>query len=416
MRQRIGVRKTAFIVLGVVVFVGFVPFALVEWWPEGGAMLADRGRKVFGPRAVAQVENLVFGVQDAARGWAYRLGWRQPVSPWQTPGPTVMPPTAEPSAPTVTRIPRSTPLPVETLSPADRVSPTPVPVASPSPTEEPFRWELSSLPALGELEGEGEWQVYLYDRAGRPVALRTFLQPDAGRPYAYVAVVAVDLRRAALHFVPGFLEPAAPDRPRGDGLIAEEHRRPGVLLAAFNGGFRYANGMFGAMADGVLYVPPQPDKATLVIYRDGSVRIANWSNAFLADPDILAWRQNAPLVIQEGEISARVYNDSITDWGASVSNHIVTRRSAVGVDAAGETLFYFAGPNLDMPSLAAAMQASGVYNGMLLDINNFWVMFSAFRFEDGEWLAEALLPDLMTDKVDRYLYASPVDFFYLTLR
>jgi hypothetical protein len=185
-------------------------------------------------------------------------------------------------------------------------------------------------------------------------------------------------------------------------------------MAAFNGGFRAANGHFGAMADGVIPLPPKESYATLAITRDGEVRIGNWGTEITDSADLQAWRQNCHLIIQEGEVSHRVFSDSITDWGASISNQIVTRRSAIGLDRHGQTLYYFAGPSLSMPVLAETMLAASVHNGMLLDINHFWVHFTAIRTVKGELVAEPLLPEDMTDHIDRYLQASPVDFFYLT--
>jgi hypothetical protein len=69
-----------------------------------------------------------------------------------------------------------------------------------------------------------------------------------------------------------------------------------------------------------------------------------------------------------------------------------------------------------MPALADAMLTSSVHYGMLLDINNFWVHFTAIHAEEGSLVAEPLLPKDMIDQIDRYLGPSPVDFFYITLR
>ena len=68
-----------------------------------------------------------------------------------------------------------------------------------------------------------------------------------------------------------------------------------------------------------------------------------------------------------------------------------------------------------MSDLADAMLASGVYDGTLLDINHFSVHYTAIHAVDSELASEPLLPKDMFDEVDRYLNASPVDFFYLTL-
>jgi hypothetical protein len=230
-----------------------------------------------------------------------------------------------------------------------------------------------------------------------------------------VAVVAFDLNRTQLHFILGFNDPALPDGPRGDGLIPEEDRQPDVLLAAFNGGFRAANGQYGAMAKGIEALPPKDGMATVGIYRDGEVRIGAWGEDIDYSPDLVAWRQNCRLILQDGEISPRVYNDSITDWGASISNQIVTRRSSLGLDRDARTLYYFAGPSLSMPVLADAMLNAGAHQGMLLDINHFWVHFTAIHVQDGELVADPLIPSDMIDQIDRYLGPSPADFFYVTL-
>ena len=265
------------------------------------------------------------------------------------------------------------------------------------------------------MEGEGVWLPYLDDQEGHVVAARSFLQPDPERPYTIVAVVAFDLTRTRLHFVLGFDEPSLPDGPKGDGLIPEEYRKAGVLLAAFNGGFRAANGHFGAMANSTVALPPIGEMATVGIYRSGEVRIGSWGEDIKDTPALQAWRQNCRLIIQDGEISPRVFTNSITDWGGSISNEIVTRRSSLGLDREAQTLYYFAGTSLSMPVLADAMLAAGVHQGMLLDINNFWVHFTAIHSEEGKLVAEPLLPNDMSDQIDRYLGPFAADFFYITL-
>ncbi len=392
--------------------------AIVEFWPEVGARVAVRLRDYFGPQMVARLETVVFQIQDGLKQWQYQdsdqqvdIPWESPQAPRETRTMTSTPPPATPtllSTPTAAAQDLLTPSPDEDLS-VDRLS-------SPTPSAIAHIWQLSDLEPLGSLEGEGVWQPYLYDPTGNVIAQRTYLQPDPARPYAVVAVVAIDLSATQLHFVLGFTDPGIPDGPKGDGLIPEKHRQPGNLVAAFNGGFRTANGMYGAMADGTEALPPVEGIATIGIYRDGQVRMGSWGEEIDKSPDLTAWRQNCSLVIDTGEISPKVYNDSIVDWGGTISNQIVTKRSGLGLDKTGQTLYYFAGPSLSMPALADAMLASGVHYGMLLDINNFWVHFTAIREEAGNLVAEPLLPEQMIDKIDRYLGASPVDFFYITIR
>lgn len=422
-----GVRRRRLIIriLGLILLVALLScvgaMAVVEVWPSFGAQVADLLRENFGPQVVAQIETIVFQMQDTVNQWQYQIGVKQAEAPWSSGvEPSELTPFALVSNGEASRTPEPanfTPSPtvVGTLVSMERSQETqdqfPTFTASPTPT--PYVWHPSPLVPFGSIEGEGSWLPYLHDREGHVVAVRTFLQPDPERPYAIVAVVAFDLTRTRLHFVLGFNEPSLPGGPKGNGLIPEEDRKAGVLLAAFNGGFRAANGGFGAMGDGIVALPPIDEIATVAIYSSGEVRIGSWGEDINDSQDLQAWRQNCPLIIQNGEISPRVYNNSITDWGASISNDIVTRRSSLGLDREAKTLYYFAGPSLSMPVLAEAMLAAGVHSGMLLDINNFWVHFTAIHSEDGNLVAEPLLPDHMIDHVDRFLSPFAADFFYV---
>lgn len=393
---------------------------IVETWPSFGSQVANHTRNLIGPRAVAGIETIVFQAQDLLKQWRFQLTGRQAEAPWEiTPLTTErkhatqivdkeISPTEEPA------IQNQTPTATEPPTSPKQQIPDMIQGAVSSPTPTPYVWQPAPLNPYGIMENEGIWQPYLYDKDGNMVAARTFLQPDPDRPYTIVAVVAFDLNRTQLHFVLGFNEPSIPDGPRGDGLIPEEDHQAGILLAAFNGGFRAANGHFGAMSNGIEALPPKDGMATVGIYQSGEVQIGSWGEDINSSPELESWRQNCPLIIQDGEISPQVYSDSITDWGASISNQIVTRRSGLGLDQSARTLYYFAGPSLSMPVLADAMKNTGVHQGMLLDINHFWVHFTAIRVQDGELVAEPLIPSDMIDQIDRYLGPSPADFFYIT--
>ncbi|NUM46260.1 MAG: phosphodiester glycosidase family protein [Anaerolineales bacterium] len=416
-KKRLSLKRVLTLIFLALIFGCVGTIAIVEIYPSFGAQVANQLRNWFGPRTVAQLETVVFQVQDTVKQWQYASGLEQPEAPWQTtPSPTSPLPLFTPSpTPSPSLLFTSTPPPPNSPSPSPSLlfTPSPLPSNTPTFTPSPTPWHPTNLTPFGTLEGEGIWQPYLFDANGQMVAARTFLQPDPARPYTIVAVVAMDLARADLHFVLGFSDPALVDGPTGDGLIPDADR--GALLAAFNGGFRTANGLFGAMANGVVALPPVEGLATVGIYQDGSVQIGNWGTDIVDSPDLIAWRQNCPLVIQNGQVGPKVNNGSTYDWGGTISNEIVTRRSGMGLSMDG-TLYYFAGPSLSMPALADAMLAAGVENGMLLDINHFWVHFTAiYPDETGELLAEALLPEEMIDQVDRYLKASPVDFFYVTV-
>jgi hypothetical protein len=384
-----------------------------------GAQGADLLRGILGDEAVARLEMVLFSAQDHVQQIQYDLGMLKPAAPWQnasnpqaaiqaTPSPIplssvtssqppmVMPPTQPDSAAVAVGLPAATPS------------------ATPSTSATPPAWQAAPATPLGNLAGEGSWTPYIQDSSGAVLAYRTFLQPDPQRPYAVVAVVAIDLTHTRLHYVLGSDEPYSPDSPPRSGAIPPGDLVAGRLLATFNGGFKATHGHFGAMADGITALPPRNGLGTLAIYKDGSVRMGEWGTEIVPSADILAWRQNGPLVIHNGQINPRIYNDSPKDWGYTVTDVSPTLRSGIALSADGKTLYYLVGSRLTMEALAKSMLAAGATNGMQLDINNFWVLFAAIHAEKGKLVPEPLLPDQMKEFLDRYLHPYTRDYFYVT--
>ncbi len=97
------------------------------------------------------------------------------------------------------------------------------------------------------------------------------MRPDPSRPYAVATMLQFDLRYLALHVVAGTREPGGSFGHDGSGVIPKATSRAAQLFAAFNGGFKYADGHYGLMSGGVVYVPPQNGVATLAIPANGQV-------------------------------------------------------------------------------------------------------------------------------------------------
>ncbi len=386
-------------------------FMALQIFPVIGAQGADVLRSIIGDQAVAGLEMKVNQVQDELQKLKYKLGLDRPVAPWATvqnplQSLTPMPlstatttPTPEPQTP-VAFLPATTPVAVN----------TPLPTLAPTPSV----WQPADLTPLGSAAGEGVWSAYIKDAQGHTVGYRTFLQPDPTRPYTLVAIVAIDLTRTRLHFVLGSIEPAGPPGPPRSGAIPASDRVANVLLAAFNGGFKARHGDFGAMADGVTALPPRDGLGTVVIYENGTVRLGDWGAGLTMTPDVIAFRQNGPLVIQQGKIDPRIYNNSPEDWGYTVIDVSPTVRTGIGLSANGETLFYFCGPSLSMEALAKSMLAAGAWNSIQLDINNYWALFVKIQPSGSNLIPEPLLPNLMVANVERYLWDYTRDYFYIT--
>ena len=413
--------KLVYILIGTCLFLTSCIFLLaIVLQPSTAAKAANPARRILGNRTVAQIESAYFTVEDALQRQMFRLGLAEAEAPWlvENDKKSEVGPAESLPAPTAVVLPTPTidlQKQHQSLAAVNDPSPEqPVPTPSPTLTPTPVSWQLASLKPYGTLPGEGEWQPYLTNGHDEVVALRTFLQPDPERPHTVVAVVAFDLRQTSLGYVLGSEEPSLPGGPRGNGLIPAEDLEGGRIIATFNGGFLATHGEYGAMSGDIMPLPAKKDAGTVTIGRRGQVQIGIWGQDIDPSDNYAAWRQNASIVIHQGEINDKVYNESVISWGGNLDGFIVTWRSGLGISADNKTLFYFAGPSMGMPTLASTMQDVGVYNGFLLDINAYWVHFAAVESEPESLSAAPLFPEEMAIDSDRYLRRSLRDFFYIT--
>jgi hypothetical protein len=366
-----------------------IAYAAVNVWPNLGARTVDLARAVFGDQIVAQVENLVLTSQDQLKQIKYHVTRAQPVAPWQSGNPGVSSLQNDPSQ--AGSIP-----------------------ASPQAHQ---AWVLASVPPLGTITGEGQWTPYLWDTAGNVVAYRTFLQPDPKRPYALVAVVAFNIDATRLHFVLGYDEPKSKITITRPARIPASDMQPGRILAAFNGGFKAQHGHFGVMLNDVTLIPPRDGFGTVGIYDDGKIVLGAWGKDVNASPHLIAYRQNGPLIVQDGTVNPRTAVTDPQDWGYTTYGDTATGRSSLGISSDGKVLYYAVGFNLTLPALARAVQRVGAYQAIQLDINNYYTHFEAIQF-DGKNKPKAVpLLDQMKGPGDhRYLTIDSRDFFYVTLK
>ncbi len=389
------------------VLLGLLGFATVGSNPDLAARGAEVLRRIIGDENVARLETWVLGWQDTLQGLAYRAKGDPAQAPWPTSSPfpsTPTPASAPAFAPTADTQNNNFPtaLPTATLQPN---APRPTPTLSPANRP-------AALKPLGQVDGEGLWSIYLRNPAGDPVAYRTFLQPDPQRAYAVAAVVAIDLTATRLHWVLGSQEPASPERLDRSGRIPGSDLRSGLLLAAFNGGFKAEHGLFGAMVNGAVVLAPRDGFGTVAMYDDGRVAIGAWGTEVFWAKGLRNWRQNGPLIIQSGQINPHTADASPEDWGYTVKGDTATWRSGLAISPDGRTLYYIAGPYLTLPALARAMADMGASDGIQLDINGYWVMFDAIVAGDGGPQVAPLMEGMRSD--DRYLRSFDRDYFYLT--
>ena len=386
-------------------------YAAINIWPSVGAETVDFMRGIFGDQAVAVVEDGVLKTQDDIRQLLQKLKGSSPDVQWTGGEITESAPLPAPT--------RTKPAPSQTPAAAGTKN-TPAPnavypsITPPPPTTEPD-WMPAPVTALGTKKNEGQWQPFI-TTTDSVVAYRTFISPDPQRPYAFAAVIAFDLVNTRLHFLLGSVDPKSDVQVDRSGRIPDQDRQAGFLLAAFNGGFKSEHGHFGIMTNGVTLIPARDGIGTLGIYADGSVRMGLLGQDVPETPDLLTWRQNGPLVIQNGSINPLTDSNDPQDWGYVVSSDTATYRSAIAISQDNRTLYFLVGPDLTLPALAKALAATQAYQAIQLDINNYWAHFESF-VPAGAGLKAVPLLDYMKGTDDqRFLGRYIRDYFYVTTR
>ncbi len=345
--------------------------------------------------------------------------------PTRTPRPPRATPTRHALSPTVPAdlTPAAPPPPPTAVAAA--LSPTAT-VADPTPA--PPDWAAAGAydgtapPPLyppindGAMAGEGLWTSEGFptppsgDQA--PIFWKTYLRPDPARPDALMYLVRFDPRRVRLHMVAGTKEPVSPWGAQGPGQVPESDLAR--LAAAFNGGWKSVHGNYGMLVNGQQIVPanPRPDTATLALHADGRVELAGWKT-LQAATDLVSYRQNCPLMIDNGTIAVQ---DHITStWGLSLLDEMYVWRSGLGMTADGY-LIYAAGTPLSADELASGLQQAGAVYAMELDINSAWVHWLDYTPDaSGKMQADPLVPDMAYTR-SQYLTPTERDFFYLTWR
>ena len=359
--------------------------------PTTGEQVADWIRGIVGPRPVALLEEESLSIQDAFnRFMAAHDGGQRQIS--LLPNPTV-----------VYRAQAQ-----RKLSASGGFSGESKP-AIPALSDN----VVTAAPQIG-------WQAFGPAVNGSPVIAQALLALDPQRAYAGIVLVRIDLSQLQLHMMPGISEPshapsvvsALPNR----GLIPIADQAH--LIAGFNGGFKAINGQYGMMVDGVTLLPPQPGLSTLAIYKDGHIALGVWGQDIGPSPDILAYRQNCPPIIQNGQINPQVYLENQALWGNTIGNKQVAWRTGLGLTQGGRYLIYAVGNATSVQTLASALQQAGAYNAMQLDINRPFARFVTYQRAGSLMNHLQAVPLLAQMENDPTLYLVPHsrDFFYLTIR
>jgi len=415
------------LVIFVVMVIGLVGIPIVS--PSAGAAIADGLRAIIGPEAVASIESVSFKIQDVFNQARYQVSGGQAQVTWADPASDGSANTAPPTPPATTKAAPAQPAPSTTSQTTGNQPPAgnSSTMTQSLPTQS---LPTQSLPVLNVLNAPSpanlDWQSFGPTGASnQPIMARASVNPDPSRAYALAALVRIDLTQTILNVVPGTVEPVAAKGtsafPR-PGKIPAADQASGNLLAAFNGGFKAVHGGYGMMIEsGVTILPPQDNLATLALYQDGSVQIGAWGRDITPTVDLIAYRQNCPLLVDEGQINPHVNDENRKEWGYTIKNLDTTWRSGVGLSQDGQFLIYAAGGSLTTESLARALQQAGAYYAMQLDINGFYTRFVTYqpvtnpKANAFPVIAHKLLNEMPTSAT-QFLTPYDRDFFYLLAR
>lgn len=380
------------------------PVALLSLWigvnrlPWLGPVVADSLRAVIGKDAVAKLEDIGYAIQD--RVYQYTRKGEKPKAYWSVPTPSVTAP--EPMA--GPEIPAATA--VGTQAAPNETTPAFTPKA------------VGPVHASWSAPGDGQWVAIAVPDVpnGSRYMYKTLLHPDKNRSWAEVFVVAMDLRNIDLHLVPGTKEPIATEE------AAQTVERPGVIpeaehssvLAAFNGGFKTEHGRYGMRVGDVTYIAPRNDVCALALYKDDSVRIGAWPHLAESEPNMAFWRQTPACMYEDGQLHPNLRAGAEKKWGSTLDGETVIRRSAIGVDAAGTTLYMAISNNTTALAIADGMHHAGAASVAQLDVNFSYPKFVLYEKGDSPIRQAVALADGFEYSPDEFIrQPARRDFFYI---
>jgi hypothetical protein len=373
----------------------------VEWL---GPIVADGLRAVIGKDAVAELENIGYRIQD--RIFRYTRREEKPKAYWEVPPATSSAPSAVPSA----VAPQGTELQAASGS---------VSVAAPT-ARAPFApREVGPVHKSWSAPGDGQWlPIAIPDVPELPPTLyKTLLHPDKHRSWAELFVVAMSVRDVDIHLVAGTQEPeatvdAAKEVTRPGHIPAELHK---LVLGAFNGGFKTEHGKYGMRIDDLLFIEARPEVCAVAAFKDGSMLVASWERLQERERDLRWWRQTPHCMYEDNQLNPRLEGNA-KKWGATLDGETVIRRSAIGIDKAGETLFVGISNHTTAGAIALGMNHAGAATVAQLDVNFSYPKFVLFEAPQpgSERVAVALAEGFEFSEHEFIRKASPRDFFYIT--
>jgi len=253
------------------------------------------------------------------------------------------------------------------------------------------------------LAGEGIWRPSGPPVKGGPPVLVATFRTETAYPQIVAYVAWFDHTRTNIAYYPGRYEPPhATLRGPTEVPFSQRYR----LLATFNSGFIYADGLNGDALDGVTNEPMTRGNATVVAYKSGAVNIISWRGGTSPGRNIAWARQSLPLIIDNGKLNPKLSLG--TEWGYTLGNSVRTWRTGLGIDKRGN-LIYASANYQTVITLANILKRADAVRAMELDINPEWYTLITYRHRHG--LIPTQVPPNYQQATTRYLVPDDRDFF-----
>ncbi len=265
---------------------------------------------------------------------------------------------------------------------------------------------LKTLASGPPLAGEGQWRV-VEKVKGQPAILTTFLR-DGGQYTSYSnGIASIDQRLVRFSLRPGTEDPGPAPNSTGNWGVPNyipAGQRTG-LLATFNSGFKLAAANGGFYLNGLYHGSLINGAASVVYYKNGTIKIGEWGRDFTMNPNIVAVRQNLKLLVDHGKVAGDSNKNVETTWGATLGGSYWVWRSGIGITKDNRIVFVY-GQALDALDLANLLQRAGAVEGMQLDINPAWMKFDYYQ-ADGHPGNPTPVPLLPSQQPSPYSYYTP---------
>jgi hypothetical protein len=248
--------------------------------------------------------------------------------------------------------------------------------------------------------GEGQWRV-VEQVNGEPAMLTTFLR-DATYTSQVNGIASIDQRLVKFSLRPGTEDPGPANWGVSDYIPAAQRKG---LLATFNGGFKLDSAGGGFYLNGIYHGSLVKGIASIVYYKNGTIKIGEWGRDFSMNSSIEGVRQNLKLLVDRGKVAADAASDVMSNWGATLGGGYYVWRSGIGITKDGRIVYVY-GPALNAQDLGKLLQRAGAVEGMQMDINPAWMKFDYYQAK-GKPSDPTPVPLLPTQQPSAYSYYTP---------